>query len=173
MEDESTGKELAEVAIAGRVDVRQLAALYDAGNIEGVKNTIAALPQGEFPVKHRFTKSIVGGSSRGTYGREIFMPAKSVILSKRHKTQHFFAVLQGSALVWTPGKPAEILEAGYVGITEPGTERLLEIIEDCRWITFHPTDETDLEKIEAEVIAKPGELIPLAPVEAAALEGSI
>ncbi len=173
MEDEKTcGSELADVAVVAPVAVqlRKLEALYDAGNIDEVESILASLPQGDFPLKHRFTKTVVNNQSKGMYVREIFMPAKSVILSKIHKTQHPFVVLSGCAIVWQPGKPAELLSAGYVGITEPGTQRLLEIVEDCRWATFHPTDEVELEKIEAEVIAKPGEFIPLAPMEVQALE---
>ncbi len=176
MEDEKTcGSELADVAVVipAAVQLRKLEALYDAGNIAEVESIMASLPQGDFPLKHRFTKTVVGNQSKGMYVREIKMPKGSVILSKIHKTQHPYVVLSGCAIVWQPGKPAELLSAGHVGITEPGTQRLLEIVEDCSWVTFHPTDETDLEKIEAEVIAKPGEFIPLAPVEIVTLpEGS-
>jgi quercetin dioxygenase-like cupin family protein len=173
MEDESTGAELAEVALAEpKLHLRSIEQLYEAGNLAEVDQLMRTIEPRDFPLKHRFTKTIVNNESRGMYVREIFMPAGSLILSKIHKTQHPFTILQGCAIVWTPGKPAELLQAGHLGITEPGTVRLLEIVEDCRWATFHPTDETDLEKIEDEVIAKPGEFIPLAPVDVVALEGS-
>jgi hypothetical protein len=38
--------------------------------------------------------------------------------------------------------------------TLPGTKRALYIHEDATWVTFHPTPETDLEKIETQLIAK-------------------
>ncbi len=37
------------------------------------------------------------------------------------------------------------------GITKAGTRRVLLIREDCVWTTFHPTTETDPEKIVAQV----------------------
>jgi quercetin dioxygenase-like cupin family protein len=95
--------------------------------------------------EHRFTP--------GLYSRETFMPAGSVITSKIHKTEHQFVVLSGRCRVYNSEDNSFVeLSAGYVGITKPGTRRVLAIIEDCRWLTFHPTEETEMEAIEAALI---------------------
>jgi hypothetical protein len=39
-------------------------------------------------------------------------------------------------------------------VSEPGTKRAVYAETDVVWTTIHPTEETDLEKIEEEVIAK-------------------
>lgn len=107
------------------------------------------LPAVEFKVEHRFTP--------GLYGREIFMPAGSLLTSKVHKTRHQYAILTGVARVFIDGKGVEELRAPHVGITEPGTRRLLYIVEDCRWITFHPIEadeDGDVDKIEARIIER-------------------
>lgn len=88
----------------------------------------------------------------GCYGREIFMPAGSTVVGKIHKHAHLNVLLEGRVTVATPtGK--ETFDAPRVWVSEPGTKRAVYNHTDVRWITFHPTDETDLEKIEEHVIA--------------------
>lgn len=99
------------------------------------------------PLVHRFTK--------GLYVREIFMPAGSLITSKIHKTQHQFFILKGAVSVWTNEGEEIYLEAPYIGITEPGTRRLLFIWEDCIWATSHPNpDNETAEEIEERILEK-------------------
>jgi quercetin dioxygenase-like cupin family protein len=98
------------------------------------------------PVKHHFTE--------GLYVREIFMPAGSLITSKIHITQHQYFVLKGKAIVWIDGIE-HIIEAPFVGVTEPNTRRVLYIIEDSIWVTSHPNEfNENLEQIEARIIEK-------------------
>jgi hypothetical protein len=97
------------------------------------------------PVKHYFTD--------GMYVREIFMPKDIIVVSKIHKKKHPYFVLKGKAEVVTD-ENIVIIKAPYFGITESGTKRVLKILEDMVWITVHATKETDLEKIEEEIIAK-------------------
>lgn len=101
--------------------------------------------QVECPVTHRFTN--------GMYIRQIFMPEGTLVASKVHKTQHPFVIMHGRVSVRN-GKDVVELSAGHVGITEPGTHRLLYIHEDCVWITFHPNPDniTDLAKLEEMII---------------------
>ena len=44
------------------------------------------------------------------------------------------------------------IKAGYIGITMPGTRRILYIYEDTEWTTFHATDKATLEDVEADII---------------------
>jgi len=101
-------------------------------------------PMVECPLKHRFTD--------GLYVREIFMPAGSLITSKIHKTQHQFFVLKGSVVVWIDGDE-QLIEAPYIGITEPNTQRVLYVVEDCIWATSHPNPNNEsVEQIEARIL---------------------
>jgi len=120
--------------------------------IDAVQVQMMSRPAAECPVTHRFTNT--GQPNGGMYMREIFMPAGSLIVSKIHNTQHPYVVLEGAAMVWNgvDGVEPVLLQAGHVGITEPGTRRVLYIVEDCRWITFHPTEKTTVEEIEADII---------------------
>lgn len=98
------------------------------------------------PVTNRFTD--------GMYVREIFMPAGAFITSKIHKTQHQYFILKGKAIVWIDGIE-QILEAPYIGVTEPGTRRVLYILEDTIWATSHPNPNNEtLEQLEERIIQK-------------------
>ena len=101
-------------------------------------------PAAEMPVSHLFTP--------GLYVREIFMPAGTLLTSKIHKTEHPFVILSGKASVWIGDGEEVVLEGPYVGVTKPGTRRVLYIHEDMRWLTFHPTEFTDLAVIEEQLI---------------------
>jgi hypothetical protein len=101
------------------------------------------------PVKHMFTN--------GLYIREIFMPAGSLITSKIHKTEHPYTVSYGMVAVSIDGGEWDQITAPYTGITKPGTRRVLYVIEDCIWTTYHPLDDmksefNDLSVTEQEEI---------------------
>lgn len=121
--------------------------LLDHKRIDVMHYALQELPQVECPLVHRFTP--------GMYSREIFMPAGTLVVSRQHKTEHQYAVLTGRAMVNVPGEGVKILEAGHVGVTKPGTRRALYILDDCKWVTFHPTQETDLEKLQEELTFTP------------------
>ena len=108
------------------------------------------------PLNHRFTE--------GLYVREIFMPAGSLITSKIHKTQHQYFILKGAVSVWIDEGEEIYLEAPYIGVTEPGTRRVLYIWEDCIWATAHANPENENEEeIEERIIEKHDN--PLLPEE--------
>jgi hypothetical protein len=97
--------------------------------IDEAEAILAQLPKVECPLRHTFTK--------GLYIREIFMPAGTMITTKIHNTEHPFIVSQGKLNVLLNGEMQHI-EAPYRGITRPGTRRVIYILEDTIWTTFHP-----------------------------------
>lgn len=115
------------------------------------------LPAVECPLIHRFTP--------GLYAREIFMPAGTIITSKIHKTEHPFVILSGRVRVWTDEDGDVELVGPHVGITKPGTRRVLAILEDTRWITFHPSEETELVALERELIEPHDIPVPIDVIE--------
>lgn len=87
------------------------------------------LPMVNLPLVHRFVP--------GLYAREILMPAGTLCTSQTHNTEHLYMVLSGHVRVFIPGAGVVGLVAGDVGVTLPGTRRLLYIVEECRWVTCH------------------------------------
>jgi len=97
----------------------------------------------------------------GCYIRTIFMPKGMLLTSKIHKVLHPYFVMKGKCTVFTENGKEEI-EAPFRGMTKPGTKRLIHVLEDCIWSTVHVTKETELDKIEEEIIAKTfDECLPL------------
>ena len=120
--------------------------------------------QADMPLHHSF--------GEGIYVREIFMPAGKLVISKIHKKAHPYFVLKGVLSVLTEEGP-KLIRAPYYGMTPAGTKRVLYIHEDTVWITVHATDETDIEKIEEEIIAKNfDECLPILVKELPAIEES-
>ena len=97
------------------------------------------------PLKHSFAK--------GLYIREIFNPKGETIVTKIHKVSHPYFLLRGDMSIMTEGGPQRI-RAPHYGITPAGTKRIIYTHEDCVFVTVHATNETDIEKIEDEVISK-------------------
>ena len=102
--------------------------------------------QMELPTEHFFAP--------GVYCRVLHMPAGAVVSGKIHKTEHFAVVLKGKLTVVTDEGGKSYVEAPMLMVTKPGTKRVAYVHEDATWATFHPTEETDLEKIEEDIIAK-------------------
>ena len=101
----------------------------------------------EFPVVNRFTP--------GLYSRELRLPRGAMVITMVHKTEHQFIVSAGKVWVWSPGEKKILIEAPYHGVTKPGTVRLAQVEEDLVWTTFHPTNETDVKKLEEQLVMEP------------------
>jgi len=112
------------------------------------------------PLVHKFTD--------GMYIREIFMPAGSLWTSKIHKTEHPYVISYGKAAVSIDAEEWYEITAPYTGITKPGTRRVLYILEDCIWTTFHriegmKSEFNDLSEGEIEKIVEEIENVILEP----------
>ena len=112
--------------------------------LDSLQSLIERLPQIELPLTHRFTP--------GMYIRTIQMPRGAIVVSKIHRTQHPFVITKGRCSVWDAQNGVQQLCAGHIGITMPGTRRILYIHEDTEWTTFHATDKTTPEDVEAAII---------------------
>ena len=97
------------------------------------------------PLKHSFAD--------GCYIREIFNPKGELLVTKIHKVAHPFFLMKGDMTILMEDGIKRI-KAPHYGLTPAGTKRLIYCHEDCVFVTVHATNETDLEKIEEEVIAK-------------------
>lgn len=113
--------------------------------IDELELKMKQFPEVECPTSDVFTP--------GLYARAILMKAGLLITSKIHKTEHPFFVLQGVAHVKINDGEWKKIETPYIGVTLPGTRRILYIESDCIWVTCHanPEDE-NVEQIEARII---------------------
>lgn len=124
--------------------------------IDELELALQDAPPVDCPVTHSFTP--------GFYVRQIFMPTGTMITSQIHNARHSYQITKGIACVKVNDDEWEILEAPFVGITEPGTRRVLYIQEDTIWTTFHPILESEqpafnLEEEITEAVEKIGKRI--------------
>ena len=103
-------------------------------------------PELDFPLQHVFAP--------GVYARTMRIPKDGVIIGKIHKHKHLNILSQGTVLVLTESQGIERLTGPLTMVSEPGTKRAVVAETDAVWTTIHLTAETDLAKIEDEVIAK-------------------
>ncbi|MBU3577602.1 hypothetical protein [Polynucleobacter sp. UK-Kesae-W10] len=145
-ENSESNSETTRRSISNLDDVFSSASGPDVrAKIFALQDACLEYPQIDCPVKHHFAP--------GLYAREIFMPAGATVVGKIHKHAHVNTISQGRCIVTTEFGSEE-LAAPLSFVSKPGTKRAVHILEDTIWTTYHPTEETDLEKIEDHVIAK-------------------
>lgn len=96
----------------------------------------------------------------GLYARQILLPKDSLVVGKIHRHAHVNTISKGRVWVATEFGLSEMI-APCTFISQPGTKRVVLAQEDTIWTTYHPTEETDLAKIEAHVIAPTFEALAL------------
>ena len=95
---------------------------------------------------------IVHHFAPGVYAREMRVPADSFITGKIHRFAHLNIMSAGDVtIVNETGR--QRVKAPYSFVSEPGTKRAFYMHAFTVWTTIHPTTETDLEKLEAELTA--------------------
>ena len=99
----------------------------------------------ECPLQHVFAP--------GAYARTMRIPAGTVIVGKIHKHAHLNILSQGTVCVMTETEGDRELTGPLTMVSPPGTKRAVYAVTDAVWTTIHLTNSTDLEEIEAEVIA--------------------
>lgn len=126
------------------VNLRRSPMKVSLKDIQRLQGQLSTLPQLDVPPVHRFAD--------GVYSRELLMPKGSLWVSKIHKKQHFAVMVYGDTTVYTEREGKQRLTGYHLMRTEPGTKRALYMHEDTLWVTFHPTQNTDLVEIEREII---------------------
>lgn len=129
--------------------------------IEELERHLAVHPGriAELPVMHHFAP--------GLYVRELHMPAGTLATGKTHKTKHFLSVDVGDVTLWTEQGMRRV-QAPFKTISQPGAKRVALAHAYTVITTYHPTEETDLVKIEAELIEPENYTLP--PMPAAVIE---
>lgn len=82
------------------------------------------------------------------------MRAGTFVIGHEHKTEHFNIVLTGRASVMLEDGKVQEIVAPCTFVSHAGVRKVLYIHEDMIWQTVHPTEETDVDKLEAALIVK-------------------
>lgn len=125
-------------------------------DIKLLQEAASQLPQVEYPVMHHHSEHM--------YVREFHMPANHFVIGKEHATRHLNMLVRGSCTVWTVhGRHDLSADNGPVTFESmAGVKKVVYAHSDIIWMTFHPTDETDQDRLEGELI-NPVEQMDLFP----------
>lgn len=106
----------------------------------------------DIPINHHFSDRV--------YAREMQMPAGALVVGKIHKKNNLNILSKGEVSVLSIDGLIKV-KAPYTFVGSVGTKRLIYAHDDVVWTTIHGTEETDLDKIENEFIAKNYDELPL------------
>jgi quercetin dioxygenase-like cupin family protein len=118
--------------------------LSDREKIDQLALVMATMPQAPaMPTEHFF--------AGGMYCRRIHIPQGTAIVSKTHKTEHFFIGCIGQMIVHGEGEPY-LLHPGVVIKSPIGTRRAVYAVTDVVCMTIHKTDKTSTDGLEDEMV---------------------
>ena len=126
----------------------------DQLDLKAVESEMIAQEQVDIPVEHIF--------SGGVYIRQILIPKGTIVMGKRHRHETCNILLSGELSIYAgEGKESNRVKGPLMFTSPPGTKKLAYCHEDAIFMNIHPTEETDLEKIEEEFIIPEEEYIEL------------
>lgn len=114
---------------------------YD--QIRQLEAEISKLPQVECPETHYFAD--------GIYGREVFIPAGTVLSGKLHRFSTLNILLEGDITVSTP-EGVRRIQAPAIFVSPPMGKKVGYAHTDTRWVNVHPTKLADVAAIEQKFI---------------------
>jgi hypothetical protein len=132
------------------------AAQATRSKIDRLEAEMLQLPQVAIPTAHSF--------GPGFYARTILVPEGAALTGKVHATEHIFMLTHGEMSVLTEDGMKRV-KAPFQQVCRPGLKRVGLAHTDCLCTNIHITDETDLDKLEAELIIAPALPAPAAKEE--------
>lgn len=160
LRDVADGEELVSDYRATRAVVRAIekARLEEYHRkVDELEAGLSQFEQIEVPTKHRFL------SNPGMYIREATAPAGSILTSKEHLTDHPFVMLSGEQSILEPDGTWKRITAPFMGFTKAGSRRVVVIHADTTMVTFHATEETNLDSVEESLFRMRTEHLPAVP----------
>lgn len=103
---------------------------------------LASPDQREFDVEHTLID--------GVYTRTLFIPKGSLLVGKIHLKECVNIVAKGDISVLTETGSGRF-QAGHIAVSQPGIQKVGYAHKDTVFINVFRTDETDIEKIEAQI----------------------
>lgn len=124
-----------------------------------LKDFLLSLPdeeKREFEVEHF--------CANGIYTRKLHIPKGSILIGKIHLTECVNIVAQGDISICTETGSARV-KAGYTVVSPAGIMKVGYAHEDTIFINVFRTDETEIDKIEAEIACDSYEYLSIGNLE--------
>ncbi len=108
-----------------------------------IQDLMLQCEQISIPVEHFF--------SEGMYGRMMTMEKGTALVGATHKHSHLAMLVEGTVQVVSK-RGAAVYNAPYIVNVEVGDKRAFKALTQVKWITVHATRETDLDRLELELV---------------------
>jgi len=113
--------------------------------IEVLQKAVLELPQTMPKLEHFFAHKI--------YARKGVIKKGTILIGAIKKYSHINIIVYGDSSVFTEDGETRI-KGHTVLVSQGGTKRVIYAHEDTLWITIISANETDLDKVEEEVLCK-------------------
>jgi hypothetical protein len=114
--------------------------------VDHLTDVLFEMPQAECPVTHRF--------GPGVYIREVTIPSGTVVVGHYHNKAHMNVMVSGRAIfVKDDGTLVEMV-APQTFTSQPG-RKVVYVLETMTFQNIYPTDETDVDVLEKQLLRIP------------------
>ena len=121
-----------------------------------IKNAdgINIVGDGKKLVREAESIEIINEFTNGVYMRRMDVLKDTIIIGAIHKELHSWFLMHGVVRV-ADAESINYYQAPCYTISKPGTQRVIEVVEDAIWINIHsnPDNEKDLDEIEKRLFA--------------------
>lgn len=113
--------------------------------IDALLGHLMEMPQVEIPLQHFF--------AQGVYARQGVIKKGTLLIGAIKKISHINIITSGDISIFTEQGEQRITGPATM-VSAPGTKRVGYAHEDTVWTTIIGTDQTEVEKVEEQVLAK-------------------
>lgn len=89
----------------------------------------------------------------GVLARTVVLPKGDIVVGEKHREENINILIKGELKAWVNGEVIHI-KAPYMVKSKANTRKVVYVIEDAVWTSFHRVSSTDIDEIEDEVIIK-------------------
>lgn len=114
-------------------------------NVDEIEKILLDVEQEDCPVYHHFHP--------GIYMREVHIKKGTFAIGHYQKTRHTTFFFKGKAKFILEDGSVELWEAPMMYVADPG-RKIAYALEDMVWFNVYPTDERDIETLEATYLDK-------------------
>ena len=109
---------------------------------------------GKSLVRESDTIEVINEFTNGVYMRRMDVMKGTLIVGAVHKEKHSWFLMRGVVKVADAGSVSYI-EAPYYTLSDPGTQRVIEVVEDAIWVNIHsnPDNGQDIDIIEKRLFS--------------------
>jgi quercetin dioxygenase-like cupin family protein len=129
----------------------------DVDGPQGVSGAAASLGPfvDVFPVGNISHHFIGQDQAKGVYAKELRIPAGYLLVSHAHSYDHLSILASGQIALDVKGEPTRVLTGPVALNIKAGLEHAVRSLTDAVWYCIHPTDETDVGKVDEAILKAP------------------